>query len=70
MPMTPQERIRAAKESFQRAKSQPGLPDSLRVELRRVANNLVALNLLQQSQGQVSARTAVPSMARDPSIPR
>jgi phage terminase small subunit len=55
MRMTPQERIRKAKECYRRAKSQSGLSDSLRAELRRVANNLVALNLLEAQPRSYSA---------------
>ncbi len=45
--MTPQERIRKAQELRRRANSQPGLPMKLRKELRRVAINLVACNMLE-----------------------
>ena len=48
--MTPQERIRRAQELHRRAKYQPGLPMSLRAKLRRVANNLVRLNMMEASK--------------------
>ena len=48
--MTPQQRIRAAKELFHSAKSQPNLPPALRAELRRVAANLVACNRIDAAR--------------------
>jgi hypothetical protein len=43
--MTPQERIRSAKNLIRRARSQSGLSPLQRAELFRVATNLVALNM-------------------------
>jgi hypothetical protein len=51
--MTPQERIRAAKELLRRAKTQPGLALAMRAELRRVAANLVACNMLEAKRNQL-----------------
>ena len=45
--MTPEERIKIAKEMLRRAKSQPGLPIGLRERVRRVAHNLVSLNAME-----------------------
>jgi hypothetical protein len=51
--MTPQHRIRAAQELLRRAKKQPGLPPTMRAELRRVAVNLVACNMLEAKRNQL-----------------
>jgi len=45
--MTPQERIRSAKNLYRRANSQPGLTQSQRKEARRHASNLMAINLME-----------------------
>jgi hypothetical protein len=45
--MSPQERIRAAKSLFNRAKKQPGLTEAQRKEARRCAYNLMAINLFE-----------------------
>jgi hypothetical protein len=45
--MTPEERMQAAKDLFSRAKYQPNLSAGQRNELRRIASNLVACNLLE-----------------------
>lgn len=45
--MTPQERIRLAKKLYMRAKGQPGLSQAERKEARRLASNLMVLNMIE-----------------------
>jgi len=66
--MTPQERIRAAKSLFKRANDKPGLTQAQRKELRRVASNLVALNMIEPKRHLLPKRP--PSLQRRPSAPK
>jgi len=56
--MTPQERIRTAKKLFDRAKYQPGLTQAKRADLRRIAHNLVACNMLEARREEINERFA------------
>jgi uncharacterized membrane protein len=48
--LSPQERIRLAQSLRKRANTQPNLTQGQRKEARRLASNLVALNMLQPKQ--------------------